>query len=65
MRYAQHKRGQKLHLVFEVEDGVLRRALCGKEAHWDLTINFPMGMACQNCERVFRSRKRKKMVIAL
>lgn len=54
--YAQAKRGQKLHLVEQTDrTHVLRRALCGKEADWRLTINLPMGMSCANCRRIHKN----------
>jgi len=68
--YAQAKRGLKLHLVERTDrTHVLRRALCGKEADWRLTINLPMGMSCANCQRVYAAiygaayRPRLDMVI--
>jgi len=68
MRYAQVKGGQKLHLVFEpgegwTEDalipaGYLSDPLCGRQVdgNYRMTINFPLGHACKNCLRVWRSR---------
>jgi hypothetical protein len=57
MRYAQEKHGRKLHLVDDVNGGVMRQALCGRVAEkgWRMTINVPMGMACRNCVRVARA----------
>ncbi len=54
MRYAQEKRGQKLHLVHTRDEVPELRAICGRLAQrWRWTINLPfsMGMACRNCLR--------------
>ncbi len=52
MRYAQEKRGQKLHLVHTRDEVLELRAICGRTAQrWRITINLPMGMACRNCLR--------------
>ncbi len=52
MRYAQEKRGQKLHLVHTRDEVPELRAICGRTAQrWRMTINLPMGMACRNCLR--------------
>jgi len=67
MRYAQFKRGQKLHLVYEpgegfrehvVRVGTLSWPLCGRrEEHgYRMTINVPLAHACKNCARVYDSR---------
>lgn len=58
IRYAQHKAGQRLHIV-PVIDGhtVTNTALCGKHVdHWRMTINVPLANCCQNCMRVDRQR---------
>ena len=56
MRYAQEKKGQKLHLVHTLDGEPERRALCGRGAPtgWRLTINLPfsVGMACRSCTRI-------------
>jgi hypothetical protein len=53
MRYAQHKTGQKLHLVFETKDYV-SSPVCGKNIdNYRMTINVPMGNACKNCLRIY------------
>jgi hypothetical protein len=64
VRYAQEKKGQKLHLVQEIDpafnDGheVSLTALCGKRAgRWRMTINVPMGMSCANCQKSRRRRR--------
>lgn len=67
MRYAQFKRGQKLHLVYEpgdgcsdavVQAGEMSWPLCGRRGgdHYRMSVNLPLGHACHNCLRVNRSR---------
>ena len=56
MRYAQHKMGQKLHLVDEINGRTMLTSLCGRTVDsWRLTINLPMGRACMACQRVARA----------
>lgn len=62
MRYAQEYGDQKLHLVHELgRTRVSFRALCGrtprKRGTWRMTINAPLGHACRNCLRVWRSAR--------
>lgn len=59
MRYAQEKKGQRLHLVTEVDDlrgGTVpsTMSLCGRFAPrgWRMTCNLPLGNACRTCLRV-------------
>jgi hypothetical protein len=65
MRYAQYRAGNKLHLVYEpgeghtdvIRAGFLSAPLCGKRGQqYRMTINVPLGHACRNCQRVYRSR---------
>ena len=68
MRYAQIKSKQKLHLVYEPGEGVdaqhlipagsLSLPLCGRPVDngYRMTIGVPLGHACKNCLRVYRSR---------
>ena len=68
MIYGQIKAGQKLHLAYEagegkdnaalVRKGYLSPPLCGTRMGdgYRMNINLPLGNACQNCLRVFRSR---------
>ena len=52
MRYAQEKKGQKLHLAFELPTGGLTQPVCGRTVNnYRLTINLPMGQSCNNCKR--------------
>ncbi len=52
MRYAQEKRGQKLHLVHTRDEVPELRAICGRlSLRWRMTINLPMGLVCRNCLR--------------
>ncbi len=56
MRYLQHKGGQKLHLVFEIDNG-LTHPICGRKFDsYRANFNIPMGHACKNCLRVFKSK---------
>jgi len=49
MKYLQHKSKQKLHLVFELEDG-LTHPVCGKKYDsYRASFNMPLGNACKNC----------------
>jgi len=66
MLYAQIKKGQKLHLVFEPGEGWDRqhlipinevsKPLCNRRfsGHYRMTINVPLASACKNCLRVYR-----------
>jgi hypothetical protein len=57
MKYAQIRKGLKLHLVYDYGDLGLSKTLCGISPElYRLTINLPMGMSCKNCERVYNSR---------
>ena len=56
-RFAQEYGGQKLHIV-EADANtktLSTRAICGrdckKRSNWRMTINFPMGNLCGNCQR--------------
>lgn len=53
-RYAQEKRGQKLHIVPEIGAyEMANEALCGKQvSYWRKTLNMSLGHACKNCLRV-------------
>lgn len=68
MRYAQIKSSQKLHLVCEageeyrgkvIRKGYLSAPLCGRDSSdgYRMTINVPLGHACQNCQRIYRAGK--------
>lgn len=72
MRYAQIDRGMKLHLVYDPGEGAspdkltpagrVSAPLCGCPAfhgHYRLTINVPLGAACQTCRRVDAARRSK------
>ena len=49
MRYAQHKSGQKLHIVFEVNEG-FTHPICGRRFdHYRANFNIPLGNTCRNC----------------
>ena len=65
--YAQFRAGQKLHLVYEPGEGygdqIIRKGelswpLCGRreDRPYRMTINMPLGRACHNCQRVYRTR---------
>jgi hypothetical protein len=64
VRWAQHRRGQKLHLVpMLAKDEPLLIALCGKHVeHWRMTINAPLAHACKNCCRVDRQNGRQRVL---
>lgn len=58
-RYAQHKGGQKLHIVpvLSGRANMADTALCGKRvSRWGMTINVPLGHCCGNCARINRQR---------
>jgi len=58
MIYAQIKKGRKLHLVHEYEDGDVGQPICGIHApQFRMSINVPLGNACKRCVRVFNSRQ--------
>ncbi|WOF74180.1 hypothetical protein QMT40_001827 [Parvibaculaceae bacterium PLY_AMNH_Bact1] len=67
MIYAQEKSGQKLHLVAEageefqgevIRKGQVSQPLCGKRVKgYRMTCNLPLNHACQNCQRVLRSKR--------
>ena len=70
MRYAQIKSGNKLHLVFEAGEGRNSRELipagklsvplCGQKCTgYRMTINVPLGHACQRCLRVYQAIRSK------
>jgi hypothetical protein len=57
MRYIQHKGGQKLHLAFEIEDG-LTHPVCGRVFDsYRASFNLPMGNACKKCSQRINSSK--------
>lgn len=68
MRYAQVASGQRLHLVCEageetpdgevIRAGFLSAPLCHRpwSRSYRMTVNLPLGHACKNCLRVYRSR---------
>lgn len=59
MRYAQIKRGLKLHIVMEpgeeyrgqvIRTGYLSNPLCGQKTDgYRMTINMPLANACKKC----------------
>lgn len=52
MRYAQEKKGFKLHLVYELPNGSLTQPICGRKVKgYRMTINVPLGHSCKNCHR--------------
>jgi hypothetical protein len=52
IRYAQHKGGQKLHIVF-TNGEICSQPLCGKKGGlYRMTINVPLAHACMNCVRL-------------
>ncbi len=58
-RYAQHKGGQKLHIVpvLSGDTNMADTALCGKHVdYWRTTYNVPLGMCCGNCARIDHKR---------
>lgn len=71
MRYMQIKSGQKLHLVYEAGEGKddqhlikadhVSAPICGrgfdKDGNHRMTINVPLGNACRNCQKVYKSRR--------
>jgi hypothetical protein len=66
MMYAQEKGGQKLHLVHIIDGRAMLTALCGREpknGFWGMTINLPMGHACQNCIRAAAAGKSRTYVV--
>lgn len=57
MRYAQQKKGQKLHIVYEI-NGQLTQPICGRKVdNYRMNINLPMGNSCKNCNRRLNSKK--------
>lgn len=57
MRYAQEKRGQKLHLVYELPEGGLTQPICGRKVGgYRATFNVPLGHSCKNCNRRYHSK---------
>lgn len=70
MRYMQIKGGEKLHLVYEpgegkddsniIKAGYISAPICGRgfsrDGRYKMTINVPLGNACKNCLRVYKSR---------
>jgi hypothetical protein len=69
MIYAQVKRGQRLHIAYEVGEGkddasivragYISAPLCGRTLPpegYRMTINMPLRNACQACSRVWRVR---------
>jgi hypothetical protein len=49
MRYLQHKSGQKLHIVFEINDG-FTQPVCGRIFNrYRATFNVPFGNTCSAC----------------
>ena len=56
MRYLQHKSGQKLHLVFEIENG-LTQPICGRKfGNYRMSINVPLGNSCKKCNQRLNSK---------
>lgn len=56
MRYAQHKGGQKLHIAYELENG-LTQPICGKKVdRYIATFNVPLGKNCKNCTKRLNSK---------
>ncbi len=57
MRYIQHKGGQKLHLVFELDDG-LTHPVCGLvKENYRASFDVPLGNACKKCLKRLKSHK--------
>lgn len=58
VRYAQEKRGQKMHLVPVISGtSVASTAFCGKRVNqWGMTCNVLLGRACKSCHRIDRKR---------
>lgn len=68
MIYAQVKRKQKFHLVYEagegpddlhlVKAGFLSDPICGRPAQggYRMTVNVPLANECKNCRRVVDAR---------
>jgi hypothetical protein len=58
MRYIQHKSGQKLHLVFEIETckNGLTQPVCGRKfGNYRMSINVPLGNSCKKCNQRLNS----------
>lgn len=56
MTYAQEKKGQRLHLVYNLPNG-LTQPVCGRTVSgYRMTINIPMGSCCKNCRRRINSK---------
>jgi hypothetical protein len=50
MRYAQHRSGQKLHIVYDLGDLGLTQPICGRVfKRFRMTINAPLGHCCRAC----------------
>lgn len=72
MIYMQIKSGQKLHLGYEAGEGkddqhlikadYVSAPICGrgfdKDGNHRMTINVPLGNACRNCWKVYKSRSK-------
>lgn len=57
MRYLQHRGGQKLHLVYEIEGG-LTHPVCGRKFDgYRASFNIPLGHSCKDCRRRLNSKK--------
>lgn len=57
MRFAQEKKGQKLHLVYDLGQFGLSQPVCGRKVSgYRMTINVPMRQACGNCLRRMNSK---------
>ena len=59
MRYIQHKSGQKLHLVFEIETSIngLTQPICGRKFNnFRMSINVPLGNSCKKCNQRLNSK---------
>lgn len=60
-RFCQECGGQRLHIVkADANDKTVNmRAICGRTAqkrgNWRMTINFPLGNLCGNCDRISRT----------
>lgn len=55
--YAQHKSGQKLHVVYDLGELGHTQPVCGRRFNrFRMTINVPLGHSCKACWRRLESQ---------
>jgi len=56
MKYAQIKKGKKMHIVITYEDSV-SLPLCGIKnfTEYRMTINVPLGITCKRCLKIYKT----------